>query len=58
MLREAWRLQKFRLQHKMEQDTKGLDVFLICTATTVPAYTELALAVTLAIDKLEKLIES
>jgi len=58
MLREAWRLQKFRLQDKMKQDTKGLDVFLICTAATVPAYKELALAVTQAIDKLEKLIES
>ena len=55
LIREAWRLQKNKLQQQLKEENKQLHVFLIFTGKEVPDYKLIAEKTTIALQKLEQL---
>jgi ribonuclease P protein component len=57
LMREAWRLQKKNLQEKIKANNIQLNVFFIYTGRELPEYDEIYKKMSVALNKLDKLIE-
>lgn len=58
LIREAWRLQKNDITARPSLQQSGLHVFIICTATAIPAFEDVMTAMNKLIHKLLAAIES
>jgi ribonuclease P protein component len=56
-MREAYRLQKFSLQHELEKTEKYLAVFIIYTPKELPVYDTISGKIATAIQRLEKIMQ-
>ncbi len=56
-MREAYRLQNKDLKEKIKSNPKSLDLFIIYTGKTIPAYTEVVEKLKPVLQKLAELYE-